>query len=514
MEQPSLSAEDCARLCASLEEADVGTAAALLYRHLLWYHHDCSWCDLVLAFPVLPPQHAVELLQWREQTKTKKKRRDEEDRYDFSIDNLRVRLRRAYCKSPMGMVGAVWCDRVYEYLVQCGCMENVGVELSKIELHVVKPRQLAASVTLQAVLETDYRFDVIPFHKHKLPGEGALEIFPGIFQSSEYRGPETKPLDVPACTYSPFDRSAPLATATPSFEQPGYATTTRMGERTQGWTDVRTTVAAFTGQVRETNHRQSTAVRYRLAYATYVYIRENPVYTFQFHGATNRPDGPLGVAVLTNHNSPPPQQQPSTDSANKNGAPRRNKPQPQPAANTASLAAATQKYLPGICAASGAIWRQRMPNSSSVLVYQLQEYIGNNAEADLAAYVALRIGLQRCLENGFHPLILQSDNPQVVQHLDKGFIRTLGNYKQQALHAEVAPMLAELVAKNEDHQEALLAATTVQYINKDKLRAERMPGVVLQAVGAAEMSALVVSECAEALRKGESLDRGWVSGLY
>ena len=155
-----------------------------------------------------------------------------------------------------------------------------------------------------------------------------------------------------------------------------------------------------------------------------------------------------------------------------------------------------------------------MPNSSSVLVYQLQEYIGNNAEADLAAYVALRIGLQRCLENGFHPLILQSDNPQVVQHLDKGFIRTLGNYKQQALHAEVAPMLAELVAKNEDHQEALLAATTVQYINKDKLRAERMPGVVLQAVGAAEMSALVVSECAEALRKGESLDRGWVSGLY
>jgi hypothetical protein len=155
-----------------------------------------------------------------------------------------------------------------------------------------------------------------------------------------------------------------------------------------------------------------------------------------------------------------------------------------------------------------------MPNSSSVLVFEFHELVGNNADADLAAYVALRIGLQRCLEGGFHPLIVQSDNVQVMAYLRDGFIRTLGNYKQQDLHKAVAPMLTELDEKNTHHQEALLAATTVKYVNKDKLREERMPGVVLQPIATEEVQPRITSHCESALAKGESLARGWASGLY
>jgi len=409
-------------------------------------------------------------------------------------------------------MGAVWCDRVWEYLLACGCLENVGVEIGQVELHCPKPKQFVSSVTLQSVLETDYRFDVIPFHKHTNRKDWTSEVFPNVYRENEYRL-IMKNMDIPACTYSVSDHTAHLATTAPTFERPGYATTTKMGLSTLGWTDVRTKFANFTdAQMPTTNHRQTSTIKHRLAYSVYVYIRENPVYTFQFRGATNNLDGELVAGNVG------PQR--ALDESDKQnllpGGRRKLKAADKSMVVADTSGPAVQRYNAGICAAAGAIYRQRMPVEEclSVLVFSFSELVGNNADADLAAYIALRIGLQRCLENGFHPLIIKSDNLVVMRHLEEGFVRTLGNYKQQDLHGVVAPMLVELSKMNDFHQEALLAATTVKYLDKNKLRAERMASVVLQPVGTLDINDLVIQGCCTVIAKGEAIDRGWKSDCY
>ena len=60
----------------------------------------------------------------------------------------------------------MYCDRIYSYLVEQGCLENVGIAIEQVERDVPRPQQLNTTITLRTVLECDYRFDVIPFHKH------------------------------------------------------------------------------------------------------------------------------------------------------------------------------------------------------------------------------------------------------------------------------------------------------------------------------------------------------------
>ena len=493
---PALSSAECERLDACLAAQDFETAASISYRHLLFYHWDCSWCDLTFSFPTVTNHQVVDLLQLSASSDLATARRLE-DRYDFTLDFAQVRLRKEYCKRLTGTCGAVWCDRVYEYLLSRGCVENVGIDISQIEVHIPKPRQFVASICLQAVLETDYRFDVIPYHKHGVKEE----VFPGIHREKNYRRVVTE-IDVPACTYSPVDRSAPYASTTPTFQQPGYATTTRLGLFTAGWTDVKTTVASFTGSnVPETSHRQTTAVRYRLCYSTYVYIRENPVYTFQFRGSTNCVDKDSNEVSVT-----PPEAIPEFNAALLQSPSTKKTGNRRKAVKGAAVKATgpdVVRFKPGICAAAGAIYRQRMPGATSALVYNFHELIGNKADADFGAYVALRIGIQRCLENGFHPLILKSDNLLVMEYLKTSFVRTPFNYKQQELHKIVEPMLKELVRMNDFHQEALLAATTVKYINKDKIRAERMASLTIMPVVSSDIVEQVLDECALAIEKGE-----------
>ena len=510
---PRMTDAELARLETSVTSGDDDTAASLLYKHLLYYHYDCSWCDLSASFPTLSIKDACFLLELSSlEGLSGKGKRAEEDRYDFSIDSERVRLRRGYCKVLTGMMGAVWCDRVWEYLLTCGCLENVGVEIEQVELHCPKPKQFVSSVTLQSVLETDYRFDVIPFHTHTNRKDWTSEVFPNVHRESEYRM-MMKNMNVPSCTYSTSDRNAHLATSAPTFDRPGYSTTTNMGLSTQGWTDVKTKFANFTdSKVPTTNHRQTSTIKHRLAYSVYVYIRENPVYTFQFRGATNNLDGELGVGNIG-------PQRTLDESGKQNllpGGRRKLKATDAGMVADTSGGPAVQRYNAGICAAAGAIYRQRMPveDCLSVLVFSFCELVGNNADADLAAYIALRIGLQRCLENGFHPLIIQSDNLVVMRYLEEGFVRTLGNYKQKDLHGLVAPMLVELARMNDFHQEALLAATTVKYLDKNKLRAERMASVVLQPVGTLEINDIVIQGCSTVIAKGEAIDRGWKSDGY
>ena len=524
MPGPPLGAEDEAHLSAALLRDDVELAASILQRHLHHYHHDCSWCDTADEFPSLPTED-IEALLLHAQSKDNARVRDKrkkEDRFDFNVfPDVRpaVRLRRAYCASPVGMIGSVWCDRVHAYLLSRGCLENVGIDITEVAIAVPKPLQLTAAVTLQAVLETDYRFDVIPFHKH----DGFREII--------------KNVNVPACAYSsssasptspPTYRSSSSAALYPSFistQSPApflpaapYLSTTKMGVATSGWTDVGTTISAFISSATSTHHcvQSSEARVYRPAYSTFIYIRENPVYTFQFRGVTDREDCSGGAANNTTSNSS------SIDNNNNDGknrisrGGRRQQKKRMDAAdppNGSKLV--TTQFLPGICTAAGAIYRQRLQASSSVLVYHFHEYIGKHSDADYGAYVALRIGLQRCLENGFTPLILESDNLRVMENIgNMTFKRTLGNYLQEQGFDTAKPMILELIARNESHQEALLAATTVKYINKDKLRAERLPGMSYVPISTCDVREKVAEESLVGLEKGAMLDRGWASGLY
>lgn len=476
-----LSIGDGCRLAEALSAEDYELAFSVLYRHLLLHHYDCSWCDLLAFGDYMNSEDCKSLLLWGQgmDDADKNRRRGlntyNEDRFDFTTTPpLRptVRLRRFYCKSPRGMVGSVWCDRIYEYLVSRGCLEHVGINIAEVEENVPRPLQLAASLPIQAVLENDYRFDVIPFHKHGLLRETVRHD-----------------VVVPACTPGRVSSKSFSSSSLSFLPPPTYLATTKLGVTTKGWTDVGTTVSAFRPQGAKGRPCQTSQGRvYRPDYALHVFIREQPVYTLVFRGVTNCIDldsSRRGVchsaAISTQH--------------------------PELVAT---------RYLPGICCAAGAIYRQRLPDSSPVLVYRFHELIGKHSDANLGGYVALRIGLKRCLENGYTPAILQSDNLFLMEHLASpaGFVRTLGNYLQEDLHRVVTKMIDELVERNHYHQEALLAATTVKYVNKDQVRDRLLPGVSFEPISTADVRAEVEEESNIGLEKGAMLDRGWASNTY
>lgn len=415
--------EDTARLITkSMEMEDYDLVAALLYSHLLYYYHDCSWCPLE-SFPI-PHYQAHDMLVFSE-------REDGEDRVDFTIDLNEVRLRRGYTKEVSGIVGNVWCDRVYEFLAAQGCArEEKSLTLAQIDSEITKPQQFHASVSLKSVLERDYRFDVLPFYPTAseqpwgptLTGRGDI-----CYNKVRIAGP-TRLLKECTDTYNPsaLAHSMGICNGTPQ-------------------------------------HKAGTSVGsvYKLKVCYRVFIRENPIYTMQFRGTTHQGDA-----------------------------------------------------RPGVAGAAVVIYRQRQPDSEHILVFSYSSFVGRHTDCDYATYVALLCGLARCQELGYTPLVIMSDNSTVTRHLSEGFTRTLGNYLQIPLNQQCVSILRDLEEKNEAHQEALLANSPVEYLDKEKIRRERPRAVTIYHCKETDMGSQVMEESKAAVKKGEMSARGWAGKLY